>query len=94
MTAVFNLVSRKDASEAVGGGNGTLDGIPAAQTMFAGYPDLMTTAHVAEAFNMTVQQVNNLCRAGKLPHVQVSERKRVVPKSALVEWIKEHTVSV
>ena len=57
--------------------------------MFAQYSDLMTPAQVAHELNMTPQQVNNLCRAGKIPCVQVSERKRVIPKAVFIEWIMQ-----
>lgn len=55
--------------------------------MFAASPDLMTPADVAQVLHMTPQSVNGLCRAGRLPYVQVSERKRLIPKPALIEWI-------
>lgn len=56
--------------------------------MFADYPELMKPKHVAQAFGLTSQRINQLCREGKIPSVQVSERRRVIPKSALQRWIE------
>lgn len=55
--------------------------------MFDDYPELMKPKHVAQAFGLTPQRINQLCREGKIPSVQVSDRRRVIPKSGLQRWI-------
>ena len=59
--------------------------------MFADLPDLLTPAQVARELSVSRQTVNGLCRAGRIPCVQISDRRRVIPKCALIEWTKENT---
>lgn len=51
-------------------------------------PDLLKPADVAELFGMTAHEVNKMCRENRLPYVQVSERRRVIPRARLLEWLE------
>lgn len=56
--------------------------------MFPEYPPLLKPAHVAGLLGISRQRVNTLCRQGYLPSVQVSERRRVIPKNKLQRFIE------
>lgn len=55
--------------------------------LFAGYPDLLTPAHIAELTGFNVQYVRKLCREHKLPAVQIGSREWFVPKPRFVEYV-------
>lgn len=55
--------------------------------LFAGYPDLLTPAHIAELTGFTVQYVRRLCREQRLPAVQIGSRDWFVPKVRFVEYV-------
>lgn len=55
--------------------------------IFAGYPDLLTPAHIAEITGLTVQYVRTLCRKGKLPAVQIGEARWYVPKRKFIGFV-------
>lgn len=58
-----------------------------ASELFAGYPDLLTPAHIAELTGFTVQYVRRLCRERRLPAVQIGSRDWFVPKVRFVEYV-------
>lgn len=55
--------------------------------MFAGYPDLLTPAHIAEITGMSVQYARTMCRTGMLPAVQVGKSRWYVPKQRFVAFL-------
>ena len=55
--------------------------------MFAGYPDLLTPAHIAEITGMSVQYARTMCRTGMLPAVQVGKSRWYVPKQRFIAYL-------
>lgn len=55
--------------------------------LFAGYPDLLTPAHIAELTGFIVHYVRRLCRERRLPAVQIGSRDWFVPKVRFVEYV-------
>lgn len=55
--------------------------------MFAGYPDLLTPAHIAEITGMSIQYARTMCRTGMLPAVQVGKSRWYVPKQRLIAYL-------
>lgn len=53
----------------------------------AGYPEVLTTAHVAEILGATRIHVQTLCREGKLPNVKVGQRV-YIPKNKLIALLQ------
>lgn len=51
---------------------------------FAGYPDLLTPAHLARLLGTSEHTVREQCRNGELPAVKVGQRW-YVPKSRFAE---------
>lgn len=52
------------------------------------YPAMGSIRDAARVLDMSTQRLNQLCREGKIPYVQVSERKRVIPRAHLEAWIE------
>lgn len=78
MNAVLNqAVSKPEIAAAVG----------TSRELFAGYPDLLTPAHIAEITGMTAHYVRTLCRRGKLPAVQIGEARWYVPKTRFIAFV-------
>ena len=55
--------------------------------MFAGYPDLLTPAHISEITGMSVQYARTMCRTGMLPAVQVGKSRWYVPKQRFIAFL-------
>lgn len=55
--------------------------------MFAQYPDLLTTAHIAEITGFNVQYVRQLCREQVLPAIQIGARAWFVPKTRFIDYV-------
>lgn len=55
--------------------------------LFAQYPDLLTTAHIAEITGFNVQYVRQLCREQVLPAIQIGARAWFVPKTRFIEYV-------
>lgn len=60
---------------------------PAHVEMLAGYPDLLTPAHVAKLTGLCAHTVRDLCRRGELPAVKIAARW-YVPKSKFLEFLE------
>ena len=58
-----------------------------APELFAGYPDLLTPAHISELTGFNVQYVRKLCREHRLPAVQIGSREWFVPKPKFVDYV-------
>ena len=83
MNAVPNQVASKSEVVAIAS---------ASCELFAGYPDLLTPAHIAEITGMTAHYVRTLCRRGKLPAVQIGEARWYVPKPRFIAFVNGETV--
>lgn len=55
--------------------------------LFAQYPDLLTTAHIAEITGFNVQYVRQLCREQVLPAIQIGARAWFVPKTRFIDYV-------
>lgn len=48
-----------------------------------------TPGQLAEQFGCDPRIVDQLIRTGRLPHVRISQRKIVIPKTAVQEWLND-----
>ena len=56
--------------------------------LFTQYPDLLTTAHIAEITGFNVQYVRQLCREQVLPAIQIGARSWFVPKKRVSDDVR------
>ena len=56
-------------------------------TLFDGYPDLLTPAHLAEITDQCEATIRALCNKGKLPAVRIGKRW-YVPKTAMIKYVE------
>lgn len=54
--------------------------------MFAGFPDLLTTAHISLIISQSEKTVRKMLSDGVLPCVRIGERL-YCPKSKLIEYV-------
>jgi excisionase family DNA binding protein len=48
-----------------------------------------TPAQLAEQFGCDPRIIDQLIRLGRLPHVRISQRKVIIPKTAVEEWLQD-----
>ena len=57
--------------------------------LFHGLPDLLSAQDAANVLGISAQTVRKMARDGEIPAVRVGERKWIIPKALLAEWVLE-----